>query len=370
MVPLKSYVPLLAGIFLLFTAFGFVLAFFSDAWWYVRWTILFALISGVFAIGYAHAGFRRIIWLIVLMVPLQIGVSGYFSRLMTRRIQPFTSSDVTREAVHQRLKFEGVAMMFTIILGYTLIVYFVRAEGQRVFGPLTEVKLARDVHQRLVPEVSQTLGSYEFYGMSAPSGEVGGDLVDVVAGENKWIAYVADVCGHGVPAGMMMAMVKSAIHTGSAVDSSLPAFLARVNRVLKELSAPGDFVTFVCFAGEQRPQIEFSLGGHHPALHYCKKSHTVKEVSVPNPPLAIFAEADFATSSITCDEGDMLAIVTDGLTEAADKKGNELGLEPLKKVLLESAGSSLKEIAEAFRAAALRQGKQVDDQTVLLVRRL
>jgi len=65
----------------------------------------------------------------------------------------------------------------------------------------------------------------------------------------------------------------------------------------------------------------------------------------------------------------VLAILTDGLTEAADGNGEELGLEPLKEVLLKSANASLDQIAADLRTRSLEQGKQVDDQTVLLVRR-
>jgi serine phosphatase RsbU (regulator of sigma subunit) len=65
----------------------------------------------------------------------------------------------------------------------------------------------------------------------------------------------------------------------------------------------------------------------------------------------------------------VLAIVTDGLTEASDENEQELGLEPLKTTLLESADAPLAELMDALRRTSLNRGKQVDDQTVLLVRR-
>src|SRR5215470_5703193 len=158
MVPRRSYVMLLVGIFCLFAALGFVIGFFSDVWWYVRWTILVSLVCGVFAIGYAHGGFRRVIWLMVLLFPLQIAVMQYVGWLMGRQAHELTSADLTQAAIRSRLKAEGTMMMFTIIGGYILIVSFMRSEGRRVFGPITEVRLARDVHQRLVAEIAQTIG--------------------------------------------------------------------------------------------------------------------------------------------------------------------------------------------------------------------
>lgn len=369
LVPRKSYVILLIAVFCLFVAFGFVNNFFSDVWWHVRWATLLALTTGIFAIGWAHAGFRRVIWLMVLMFPVQLVVFSYISQLMQRHTLPLAAGDFTRAAIQSRLKFEGLFMLCMILVGYILVVYFIRAEGARVFGPLTEVRLAHDVHQRLVPEIACSVGGYEIYGISVPSGQVGGDLVDVIQDGNHWIAYVADVCGHGVPAGMVMAMVKSAARASSPDGASLTGFLGHLNQVLKQLSAPNDFVTFACIAGREDRDLEFSLAGHYPVLHYIKSANTVEERSVSNPPLAIFAESSFATSSIMSGEGDILAVVTDGLTEAADKNDRELGLDPLKTVLLQSAAAPLRTTAQALRDAALRQGKQVDDQTVLLVRR-
>src|SRR5262249_12697639 len=104
-------------------------------------------------------------------------------------------------------------------------------------------------------------------------------------------------------------------------------------------------------------------------LHYCKQARLVAERSASNPPLAILADISFVTERITCEAGDMLAVVTDGLIEAANKRGDELGLEPLKSVMVENASAPLRTVAQRMREAALRQGTQFDDQTVLLVRR-
>src|SRR5215510_3273489 len=192
-IPPSSQARLLAAVFLLFTAFGLVLTFFGDIWFYVPWAMLMALIAGVFSIAWAYAGFRRILPLMLVLLPLQIGANAIATRVMAKHISPLTAADLTRPAIDRRLKIEAGVMMSTIIGSYILIVGFIRREGKRVFGPLTEVRLARDVHQTLVPEVACTIGRYEVYGISVPSGQVGGDLVDVIQDGDRWIAYVADV---------------------------------------------------------------------------------------------------------------------------------------------------------------------------------
>ena len=62
----------------------------------------------------------------------------------------------------------------------------------------TEIALARDIHRLLVPPVARRIGPFEFCGISIASGDVGGDLIDLVEANGHWIGYVADVSGHGV----------------------------------------------------------------------------------------------------------------------------------------------------------------------------
>jgi serine phosphatase RsbU (regulator of sigma subunit) len=368
-VPPGAHVMLLAGIFCLFTSFGLVLSFVNQTWVYVPWTISFALMTGFFSMLWAVAGFHGILWLMVVLFFLQVGTFTFAGHTMRKVVSRYEQMEFSREAVTHKLLIEGLASMCSILLGYSLVSGFIRKEGLRVFAVTAEVKLAAEVHQALVPMISQRIGEFEVYGASVPSGQIGGDLVDVIIHDREWMAYLADVSGHGVPAGMIMAMVKSAVRMGTVQVTALSSFLANLNRVLLSLSAPNVFVTFACLSGGQDGSIRFALAGHLPVLHYRRQLQTVEERLVTNLPLAIVPEAQFETASIECGAGDVLAVLTDGLTESTDRNGQELGLEPLKVVLLRCEGQSLEQIAVALRNRSLEQGKQLDDQTVLLVRR-
>jgi serine phosphatase RsbU (regulator of sigma subunit) len=167
-------------------------------------------------------------------------------------------------------------------------------------------------------------------------------------------------------------MVKSAMRMGSSGNGiALADQVADLNRTLVSLSGSNVFATFACIAGGNESVLQFTLAGHFPILHYRKRLGTVEERSVSNLPLAIFPDTKFEVASIACEPGDVLAIVTDGLTEVADKQENELGIESLQAVLLESAqrAASLQELLNALFERASRHGKQTDDQTALLVRR-
>jgi serine phosphatase RsbU (regulator of sigma subunit) len=263
-----------------------------------------------------------------------------------------------------------IGCIFAILLGYVFFIRFVRKQGLRYFRVQTEIELAEQIHRSLVPRIAASTSQYEFYGVSVPSGEMGGDLVDFVQEGNKWIAYLADVCGHGVPSGVLMAMVKSAARIRLVTLSQLQLFFADLNRVITELTAADTFVTLAYVALENSNDLRFATAGHLPILHFHRATGSVCELSTSNPPIGIFKEQDFATSQIEFSSGDIAILLTDGLTEATNENEEEYGLERVKEQLKKHSNESLKVICETLLTESRRFGKQMDDQSILLVKRL
>jgi sigma-B regulation protein RsbU (phosphoserine phosphatase) len=107
-----------------------------------------------------------------------------------------------------------------------------------------------------------------------------------------------------------------------------------------------------------------------PILHFRGATGSVCELSTPNPPIGIFKEQKFASSHVEFSSGDIAVLLTDGLTEAANKNGEEYGLERVKQQVMKHSGESLKVLCEMMLSEARKFGNQTDDQSVLLVRRL
>jgi sigma-B regulation protein RsbU (phosphoserine phosphatase) len=247
---------------------------------------------------------------------------------------------------------------------------FFQREGKRYFKAHTEIRLASEIHRALVPSFGLQIGEFELHGVSQPSGEVGGDLVDVIQEGNRWFGYVADVSGHGVPAGVMMAMVKSAVRMHWVQGQSASSLMEPLNSVLRAVRAQDMFVTCAYLQSDGGTTLRFSLAGHLPILHFQAATGTVAEHSILNFPLALFPQPAFETSEIQCSPGDVLVLLTDGLTEVFDRNGTELGLEPFKRALRESAAEPLEQISLSLQRTARQHGPQSDDQTMLIVRRL
>jgi sigma-B regulation protein RsbU (phosphoserine phosphatase) len=247
-------------------------------------------------------------------------------------------------------------------------------EGNRYVRMHTEMALAAEIHRTLVPSVGVRVGPHETHGLSSAAGEVGGDLVDIVVEEGRFLAYVADVSGHGVPAAVLMGMVKSAVRMHAAVPGTPDALLTDLNRVLRPLRRPSMFVTFAAFRGNGEGGLEYTLAGHLPVLHVravgVAGAASVDEVAFSQVAIGMVEGFPFTWRRISTVPGDVLAIVTDGLTEVFDGRDNEMGLEGVKQVLAAGAGAPLPELAGRILGAARRHGPQLDDQTILLVRHL
>jgi len=258
--------------------------------------------------------------------------------------------------------------MVSIVVGYLLLILFVRRLGESYFRVQTEVKLAGEIHAALVPVIQQRIGQFEFYGLSQPSGDVGGDLVDVTGTQDKWTGYIADVSGHGVSSGVLMAMFKTAMRTRLQEGDAPAQALDGVHRALFPLKPSSMFVTVAVLQSNASNQIHFASAGHPPVLHYHRKSGSVTEYPPNDAPLGLFEGQTFSESTIESLPGDVLMILTDGLSEVFDRHGKELGMEAIRSAFAEHAELPLPDMLTRLRAVARDFGGQSDDQTVLLAR--
>lgn len=268
--------------------------------------------------------------------------------------------------IDRQLKVLGNIGIVSVMLGYVLFSAFIARQGARYFRDRNEIAMAAEIHRALVPPIHKTIRSFEIYGISVPSGEVGGDLVDVAGDGESWTGYVADVSGHGVSAGLLMAMFKTAVRTRMK-DESTTELLAGVHRALYPLKSPNMFATVGVLQWTGRI-FNLALAGHLPLLHYVQSCGEVREYPALDLPLGILADQTFHSTDVVCQTGDILILLTDGLTEVFDRSGREMGIAPLKEVLGRSASQELPELFSSMRATALNFGKQDDDQTMLIVR--
>ena len=353
-----------AVVFFLFATMGFVTQQMDIVAHSTRQVLLAVALSGTFAVGYAASGITRRYWGFAVLGILQFVVEYWRHRLQG---PPRSLAGQPSELQHQ-LIWLGIGGIFSIIVGYLLLIVFVRRLGESYFRVQTEVTLAGEIHASLVPEIKKRIGQFEFYGLSQPSGEVGGDLVDVAETQDKWTGYIADVSGHGVSSGVLMAMFKTAMRTRLQEGDSPAQALNGVHRALFPLKPTNMFVTVAVLQSNTGNQIRFASAGHPPVLHYHRKSRRVTEYPSQDAPLGLLDGQSFSESTIESSPGDILLILTDGLSEVFDRHGNELGLETIKSAFAQHAQLPLPDLLSKLRGVAQDFGGQSDDQTILLAR--
>ena len=146
--------------------------------------------------------------------------------------------------------------------------------------------------------------------------------------------------------------------------------LEDLNRVISDLTAAEMFVTVAFVSLGESNDLHFATAGHLPILHFRSANGSVCELSTPNPPIGIFKEQEFTSSHVEFLRGDVAVLLTDGLTEAANENEEEYGLERVKQQVVKHSREPLKALCEMLLGEARKFGKQMDDQSVLLVRHL
>lgn len=225
-----------------------------------------------------------------------------------------------------------------------------------------------DIQNTLAPPITYSSSRLEAYGQSVPKEEIGGDLADLVTGGGDVIAYVADVSGHGLRAGILMGMIKTAVRYGLLLRRPIARILDDLNLVLPSVKAPNMFATLAALRFDGSNEVEYISAGHVPLLHYRQRSGDVVRHTMSQFPLGLFAAAGYAPQRIRYKAGDIFVLVTDGVVEAGEERDAECGLETLSKIVRSSADRPLPDIAAAVNDKVTRHGVQEDDRTVLLIR--
>ena len=259
----------------------------------------------------------------------------------------------------------GFVATFQIAAGYMLFLAFINTEGKRSVRIRTELALASDIHRTLVPALDTHAGPFHIVGASAASTEVGGDLIDLVRGEGSTHVWVADVSGHGVRAGVVMAMLKATLRFAGQ-DGSLAARIATANTMLLELTDVGTFATLAALELSDNGTVSAALAGHLPVL--LLRGGRVRRIDNNALPLGIVADHTIQTQPVQCQPGDTLAVLTDGLVEVADRSGRQLGLDQIERTLAEGEHEP-RAIFDRVMRRARAHGRVADDCTLLVVKR-
>lgn len=226
-VPLRRLTYLLLAIFCLFGMIGCFVDLLTLGQKPPVTVLVWTLFTGAVAVGYLLALSRAPRYFFLVLAIHLVG-----SRLIAIAIHKFGDT-LTHPTTEEGVKAATIACIVLSMAAFLFFLQFIQSEGRHAVRIQTELSLAHGIQLTLVPTVEWRSPHIEIYGVSVPSTEVGGDLVDVVPLQDGSVfAYAADVSGHGLPAGILMGMIKTAVRTQLFDLPSPTAVFERLNEVL------------------------------------------------------------------------------------------------------------------------------------------
>lgn len=375
-VPFRRLWVLLIAVFLMF----FILGFYQDLEQNGELPYVFVLAICV------YSGLNAVLWFMVsvrLPIPFIGGliVLQFFNSAIMRATGRWLERTFHLQAVApvDGIDFSASGMVLSCILSYSFFLAYIRREGRESSLIESKLELAHGIQKTLVPLVHLRTAAFEIYGESLPSEKVGGDLVDaILLPGGDAVTYLADIAGHGLPAGILMGMLKTAVRTAlldaGEPEQTMPVLLDRLNTVLPQVKEPQMYATFTGFRLAVDGSVFYALAASPPILHWHAAGGDLSDLQEQELPLGLLpvsgADGHFVGRTLIALPGDLLVVATDGILEVCRKDKEEFGVARLQAAIEANAQKTPRELAAAILGAARQFGVQADDQTILIVRRL
>ena len=241
-----------------------------------------------------------------------------------------------------------------------------------------EVRIAADVQQRLFPQVRPPLATLDYAGYCHPARRVSGDYYDFLdLAPGKLGLLVADVAGKGISAALLMASMHACIRTHAPVfGERCGDVVTQVNALLYGATDSDRFATlFYGVYDDAKRQLTYSNAGHEPALLVraeANRQPTYVRLEAETPPVGIFASLPAVQSTVELEQGDWLAIFSDGIPEALNQNEEEFGHERLLGILIGNRRRSALEMRDAIlgEVTTFSDGQPQSDDLTLIVARV
>jgi serine phosphatase RsbU (regulator of sigma subunit) len=245
-----------------------------------------------------------------------------------------------------------------------------KAEAER--RAAHELEIATQVQARLFPQRLPAMESLEYAGACVQTRRVGGDYYDFLdLGQQRLGLVIGDIAGKGMPAALLMANLQANLRSQCAIAVEEPErLLQSVNRLFYENTADNAYATFFYSEFDDRTgRLRYANCGHLPAL-LLRQNGDIERLSAGSFVLGLFPEWECSTDERQLLPGDLLAIYTDGITEAIDQRDEEFGesrlLDALHAHRVRRPSEIVASIFDAVREFSPQE--QRDDITLIVAR--
>jgi sigma-B regulation protein RsbU (phosphoserine phosphatase) len=236
-----------------------------------------------------------------------------------------------------------------------------------------ELNLAYRIQTNLLPKEPPVLEKYDIASVSIPAKVVGGDYYDFIRINESRLAFcIGDISGKGMPAALLMSNLQAMVHSQITEFDSPAAALERFNHLIFQSTPPEKYVTF--FLGIidlTNNELRFSNAGHHyPIL--ITSDGKITQLEINGIVLGILESQHFEERTIQLNQGNLIVLYTDGVTEATNQNDEEFGIERLMNTIINIKDKPSEEIISGTLATIksfIDTAPQADDITLVIIKR-
>jgi sigma-B regulation protein RsbU (phosphoserine phosphatase) len=227
-----------------------------------------------------------------------------------------------------------------------------------------ELDVARELQRRLLPPPDAAFAGYEIAADFRPAAEIGGDFYHLAEEGDGLFVAIADVSGHGLATGIVMAAAKASLSTLIATRTPRQEIFASLDRELRATTEPRTFVTLT-LARFVQGSVELTSAGHMPPYRVTPAG-AVSSADLPSRPLGLASTRGVSSPSalVGSAPGDLWVFFSDGIVEALSPAGEVFGFARLESLLGSCAGCSARDVVDRVLASPSgREGRSADESS-------
>jgi sigma-B regulation protein RsbU (phosphoserine phosphatase) len=231
-----------------------------------------------------------------------------------------------------------------------------------------ELEVARELQRALLPHEAPVVQGYDFAFSYRTANTIGGDYYEFLSlADGRLVLVVGDASGHGIAAGLLMAIANSALKVGFDSGSDPVAAAESVNHALCRTGGTREFMTLFCgVLDPSNGRFRFICAGH-PYPYLRRAGGEICELGAGSLPLGMRLEINLEADETVIEPGDTLLLYTDGIVETLAPGGEAFGFERLRAAL--APGGSSRAVHDRVLAAldSFRAHEPVHDDCSLVV---
>ena len=250
-----------------------------------------------------------------------------------------------------------------------------------------DMQLAKQIQQKALPEKLPTIAHFKIAVWNLPADETGGDSYDVLAlhkhangsyqltGEHPdhALCMLADAAGHGVGPALSVTQVRSMLRMAARQGLQLPGVLAMINQQILEDLSGGRFITlWLGVLDAHNGRLLSYSAGQAPLLYFQSQNKTFQVLGADSPPIGIVEHMEVTEPQIiSMSNGDFFVVLSDGIYEASNSKGEAFGIERVQRIISMNSEQSAEEVLEHLRHGLdtfTEQAKPGDDRTAVIIK--